>query len=313
MRSIPIHTIDSPAAVLELIFRLKVKDVMTRTILTASPEDSMRDLRELLRSHNITGVPVTEGNRIFGIISMENVIQALDRRTLDETVAQHMSRKLILLEEDMPIFFAISYFGRYSFRRFPVVNRNNDIVGIVTSRDITTRLLMEANGEIERLEQRERETAEAPAEVTEQTERWFKVDHYDFENAGYASTEIKKSLKIRRVDSQIARRIAIAAYELEMNLVLHSKGGSIHFLMDKNRAVVQTDDDGPGIADIEKVLTEGYSTATEWVQSLGFGAGMGLVNARRVSDEFQITSEPSRGTHTNSIIFLNKGEHHEGS
>ena len=313
MQSIPIHTIDSPAAILELIFRLKVKDVMTHKILTASPDDSMRELRELLRSHNITGVPVTKGNKIFGIISMENVIQALDDRVLDEPVARHMSKKLILLEEDMPIFFAISYFGRYSFRRFPVVNRNNDIVGIVTSRDITTRLLLEANGEIERLEQRERETTAPPGTVAEQTERWFKVDHYDFENDGYASTEIKKSLKLRGVDSKIARRIAIAAYELEMNLVLHSEGGSIHFLMDGDRAVVQTDDNGPGITDIEKALTEGYSTATEWVRSLGFGAGLGLVNVRRVSDEFQITSEPSRGTHTNSVIFLKKGEHHEGS
>ena len=137
-----------------------------------------------------------------------------------------------------------------------------------------------------------------------QIERWFKVYRYDFENAGYASTEIKKILKTRNIDSKTARRIAISAYELEMNLVVHSNGGSIHFLMDDDRVLVQADDTGPGIENVEAALTEGYTTATEWIRSLGFGAGMGLPNVQRVSDEFSITSEPARGTHAKSIILL---------
>jgi len=312
MQNIPIHSIDSPAVVLDLIYRLKVRDVMTREPFTLGAKNSMGELRSLLKKQSITGVPVVGEGRILGIVSMEDVLQAMDEQNLDKSVSRYMSRKLIVLEEDMPVFFAISYFGRYSYRRFPVVTKENRLVGIVTSRDITGRLLVEANHEIERLEGLEKKySKEQP--IPEHIERWFRVEHYDFENAGYASTEIKKALKSRGIDGKTARRIAITAYELEMNLVLHSNGGSIHFLMDGNRALLQTDDSGPGIPDIEKALTEGYSTATEWVRSLGFGAGMGLVNVNRVSDEFQVTSEPARGTHTNSIIFLKKGVNHEGS
>lgn len=301
MQSIPISTYDSPAAVIDLIYRLKVKDVMTADIHTTGRLSSMRGVRNTLKDNSITGMPVVEDRRILGIVSMEDVLQALDSGSIDEPVEQHMSKKLIVLEEDMPVFFAISYFGRYSYRRFPVINKHNQLVGIVTSRDITTKLLVEANKEIERLE---RETGTPVETYTGQIERWFKVYRFDFENAGFASTEIKKILKNRNIDSKTARRIAISAYELEMNLVVHSNGGSIHFLMDDNRVLVQADDTGPGIEDVDAALTEGFTTATEWIRSLGFGAGMGLPNVQRVSDEFSITSEPDRGTHAQSVILL---------
>jgi len=304
MQSIPINTYDSPAAVLELIYRLKVKDVMSSDIHTTSLTSTMGQVRNVLKNNSITGLPVVDQKKcILGIVSMEDVLQALDSGSIDEPVEEHMSKKLIVLEEDMPIFFAISYFGRYSYRRFPVINKHNTLVGIVTSRDITTKLLIEANKEIERLEG---ETGPTEETYTGQVERWFKVHSYDFENAGYASTEIKKILKSRNIDSKTARRIAISAYELEMNLVVHSKGGSIHFLMDNTRVLVQANDTGPGIDDVDAALTEGYTTATEWIRSLGFGAGMGLPNVQRVSDEFSLTSEPDRGTHAKSIIFLSE-------
>ncbi len=274
---------------------------MTANIHSTERRSSMRDVRNTLKKNSITGMPVVEDKRILGIVSMEDVLQALDSGAIDEPVEKHMSKKLIVLEEDMPVFFAISYFGRYSYRRFPVINKYNQLVGIVTSRDITTKLLVEANNEIERLE---RETGTPPEAYTGQIERWFKVYRYDFENAGFASTEIKKMLKTRNIDSKTARRIAISAYELEMNLVVHSNGGSIHFLMDDDRVLVQADDTGPGIENVEAALTEGYTTATEWIRSLGFGAGLGLPNVQRVSDEFSITSEPDRGTHAKSIILL---------
>lgn len=301
MQRIPISTYDSPTAVLELIYRLKVKDVMTSHIHTTERTATMRQVRNILKDNSITGMPVVENKRILGIVSMEDVLQALDTGSIDAAVEQHMSKKLIVLEEDMPVFFAISYFGRYSYRRFPVINTQNELVGIVTSRDITTKLLIEANNEIERLE---RETGAPPEQYSGQIERWFKVYRFDFENAGYASTEIKKILKARSIDSRTARRIAISAYELEMNLVVHSNGGSIHFLMDDYQVLVQADDTGPGIEDVNAALTEGFTTATEWIRSLGFGAGMGLPNVQRVSDEFYLTSEPSRGTHAKSIILL---------
>lgn len=298
---IPINTYDSPTAILELIFQVKVKDVMTSNVVTAPPDESIRGIQSLLKQRSITGVPITEAGKIIGILSMEDVLQAVMDGAVDSKAEERMSRKVIALEECMPVFFAISYFGRYSYRRFPVVNRQNRIVGVVTSRDITNTLLREVNQQIQRLEDESRNGA---VPLTGHIERWFDVKRYDFENAGFASTEIKKHLKSRQIDPKTARRIAVAAYELEMNIVLHSSGGSIHFLMDNERAVIHAEDKGPGIPDTSLAMTEGYTTATEWIQSLGFGAGLGLPNVQRVSDEFQISSEPTRGTHIKSIITL---------
>ena len=308
MQSIPINTLDSPNAVLELIYRIKVKDVMTREVKTAAPEQLMSHVRDMLKRKSITGIPIIHKKKIVGIVSMEDVLHSMEAGTFDQPASRYMSRKIIVLEEDMPIFFAISYFERYSFRRFPVVNRQNELVGIITSRDITTKLLMEAHRVIEKLEN---ENSDSDRSITGHIERWFAVKRYDFENAGYASTEIRKILKSKQIDRATARRISIAAYELEMNLVVHSNDGSIHFLMDDHRVVIQSEDTGPGIPNVETAMEEGYSTATEWILSLGFGAGLGLPNAKRVSDEFNITSEPSRGTHVKSVILFEKGAQYE--
>ncbi|HDQ15302.1 MAG TPA: CBS domain-containing protein, partial [Sediminispirochaeta sp.] len=225
MYSIPFQSFETSTAILELVFRLKVRDIMTREVTKVEAGTKMEEVHRILKEKSITGLPVVEDDRVLGIISMKDLLNALSDSKTDQRVSDFMSRKIIMLEEDMPIFFAISYFGRYSFRRFPVVDRNKRLVGIVTSRDISNKLLMEANYEIQRLEQEQ--TSGLP--VSGHSERWFKVAALDFENAGFASTEIKKLLRNRRIDPATSRRIATAAYELEMNLVVHSEGGSIHF------------------------------------------------------------------------------------
>ena len=78
--------------------------------------------------------------------------------------------------------------------------------------------------------------------------------------------------------------------------------------MDDHRVILHAEDTGPGIPDVERALMEGYSTADEWIRSLGFGAGLGLPNVKRVSDEFHISSEPARGTHAKSVILLKQNE-----
>jgi anti-sigma regulatory factor (Ser/Thr protein kinase) len=132
----------------------------------------------------------------------------------------------------------------------------------------------------------------------------FATVRYDFELAGRASTEIKKALKQRNIDPKIIRRIAIASYELEINQVVHSNGGTISCSIQPDRVVIVAADTGPGIADVNLALQEGWSTANEWIRSLGFGAGMGLANTKRVSDEFQIHSELGVGTTVRSVVFL---------
>jgi anti-sigma regulatory factor (Ser/Thr protein kinase) len=216
-----------------------------------------------------------------------------------EAVELHMTKNLIVLEDDMPVSFAISYFDRYRFHRFPVLNKDKELVGIVTTRDISTRLLWEINHEVENLERMNLST-----KVTDGLARdvqSFSILQHDFENAGFASTEIKKKLKQRDVFPRTIRRAAIASYELEMNIVVHSNGGRITAEYGPEEVVITSEDTGPGITDIDKAMEEGYSTANEWIRSLGFGAGMGLPNIRSVSDEFSITSTP-QGTVVTSII-----------
>jgi CBS domain-containing protein len=303
MQTIPINTYNSPTVILELIYRLKVKDVMTRKLISAPLGSTMRTVQNLMRENSITGVPVVLGNRLLGIVSMDDIIRALDFGYIQEPVEKHMTKNLILLEDDMPVSFAISYFDRYSFHRFPVLNKNKELVGMVTTRDITTRLLLEINREVENLERMNQTTTVTDGLAKDVHS--FSILKHDFENAGFASTQIKKKLKSSGVFPPIIRRAAIASYELEMNIVVHSNGGKITAEYGPHEVVITCEDSGPGIPDLNKAMEKGFSTANEWIRSLGFGAGMGLPNVQSVSDEFSIESSP-KGTIVRSTIVFNE-------
>lgn len=125
----------------------------------------------------------------------------------------------------------------------------------------------------------------------------YEVNAGDFESAGDASAGIKATLKRLGVSTAVIRRVSIAAYESEINLIIHSQGGSLTLTVDAEAVSLVSDDRGPGIPDIEKALQAGWSTAPDSVRSLGFGAGMGLPNMKRNADEFQIDSTLHVGTH----------------
>ena len=124
----------------------------------------------------------------------------------------------------------------------------------------------------------------------------FDVAHGAFETAGEASATIKRTLKKLGVDVSILRRVAVATYEVELNLIIHSMGGKLMLSVDENWVYITSQDVGPGIPDIDKAMTEGYSTAPEDVRNLGFGAGMGLPNMKRNADDFSIESAVGEGT-----------------
>lgn len=304
MDPVPIGTDTGARAVLELIYRLKVRDVMTADVVTAPPQASMRELQRLMRENSITGLPIVKGRLLSGIVSIDDIIQALDGGRMEEPASSMMSRDVIVLEDDMPLTFAISYLNRYGFGRFPVVDRERAVVGIVTATDIVRRLLVEMNREVERLEE---ELCSRSAPGDGRARLSFPTVRHGFQNAGRASAEFKKALKELGIDAGVARRAAVAAYELELNQVIHSEGGSISMEAGEGRIEIVARDSGPGIPDTEAALREGFSTADEWVRSLGFGAGMGLPNAKRVADEFDLDSGPGRGTAVRVVIFYNTG------
>ena len=126
--------------------------------------------------------------------------------------------------------------------------------------------------------------------------RSYPVEKNDFVKAGEVSSQIKKIMKQVGVKPGVIRKVSIAAYEAEMNIIIHSNGGCIEFSIDADMIRLTAKDQGPGIEDVEQAMKEGFSTATKDIRELGFGAGMGLPNIRRVSDDFKIESSAGRPT-----------------
>ena len=127
-------------------------------------------------------------------------------------------------------------------------------------------------------------------------ERIFAVIPGNFELAGEVSSSVKKVLRKMGIDAELIRRICVACYEAEMNMVIHSYGGSIKLKVAPQEIIIIAQDCGPGIADVELVLKDGYTTASDYVLSQGFGAGRGLSNIKRYSDTFSIDSAIGNGT-----------------
>lgn len=132
----------------------------------------------------------------------------------------------------------------------------------------------------------------------------FSIIGLDFSAAGEASTKIKKSLKQIGVTDEVVRRTAIAAYEAEMNVVIHADKGTIELWLDREQIRIIVADQGPGIADIDLAMKEGFSTAPELAREMGFGAGMGLPNIKRCTDSLEIDSIIGKGTTLNMLIHL---------
>ncbi len=132
----------------------------------------------------------------------------------------------------------------------------------------------------------------------------YLVDGEDFSSAGQASVQVKKNLRRLGIPPEIIRKISIAMYEGEINMVIHADGGEAEVLVYEDRIVMILTDRGPGIADVEKAMQEGYSTAPDNVRSLGFGAGMGLPNMKRYTDDMKIESVVGEGTTITMTVLL---------
>lgn len=132
----------------------------------------------------------------------------------------------------------------------------------------------------------------------------FEVSAGDFLSAGEASGRIKKILKQLGVDGEVIRRAAIVSYEAELNLVIHSLGGRLELEVTPQFVTISMRDIGPGIEDISLALKEGWSTAPDSVREMGFGAGMGLPNMKRNSDNFEISSKKGEGTYIKMQLAL---------
>ncbi len=308
MSSERIEPLQSSLRVQELIYGLRIREVMTSKVFAVSRNCTMRDVQTIMKKNSITGVPVVDNKRVVGIVSMNDLMNALEKGAMDDCVVKWMAGEVQTLEEDMPLSFAISAFNKFPFRRFPVVNKQNELVGIITFRNINLALIRELSRQLREMEHQQENPEEAGSLALVKV---YQLHRYDFENGGKASSEIKQFLKARGISAKLIRRVAVASYELEINLVAHSIGGMLGFDINGQRVKISSHDRGPGIEDIDKAMTVGFSTANDWIRSQGFGAGMGLPNVKRVSDEFAIKSAVGMGTMVQAIIYLNTEDEHE--
>jgi len=301
---------DSSEIIMEMLQRFKVRDVMKRQVICIPRKATMRDAQKLLRDNRISGVPVSENGRLYGLVSVNDIIKGLDGGWMDDPCEVRMAKNLVVLEAGMPLAFALRYFNNYTYGRFPVLDSDRKLVGIISQRDVMRALLYELSVEIRKLE---RKTSPKAAEAAQEAKENFyrkewAVVHNDLSRAGHAANAIKGILRERKIDRSIVRRVAVAAYELEINICIHSHGGVIVLLIADNSISVTAKDRGPGIPDIEWACRDGTSTANDWIRSMGFGAGMGLSNSKRVSDKFEIVSEVGKFTIVQCIFDLPKAE-----
>ena len=124
----------------------------------------------------------------------------------------------------------------------------------------------------------------------------FNVDGENFTSAGEASVQVKKNLRSLGISPEVIRRVSIAMYEGEINMVIHAGGGIAEVFVDAEKVTIVLEDNGPGIANVEIAMQEGFSTAPDNIRALGFGAGMGLPNMKRYTDDMKIETELGKGT-----------------
>jgi CBS domain-containing protein/anti-sigma regulatory factor (Ser/Thr protein kinase) len=296
----------------ELVYELKIGDIMTRRLITVTPGTAMREVKGLLRDHRISGLPVLSDDHLAGIVSIQDLFHALEQNDLDAPVTRYMTTLLHTIGARELAVRALNVFAHAGVGRLPVVDDDGRLVGIITPGDITSgvlKALERAYDEAEIRRYRARHLFEDVASDRTSLILRYEVAVRDFSRAGRASSQLKQTLNRLGIDPRIVRRVAIVSYEAEMNIVIHSTaGGNLVAEINPELIAILAYDTGPGIADVEQAMQPGFSTAPDWIREMGFGAGMGLANIKACADQMHLNSWPFRGTRLEAVIHLKPPE-----
>ena len=292
----------------ELAYELRVSEVMTGELKALDPEMPMVDALELFRTARISGAPVISEGKVVGVISLEDLIRCLTHGNLEATVENYMSTNLVMVRGDEPVVEALKLFVDTRHGRLPVIDDSGKPVGILTKGDITMGLLKALQRDYQTEEVRRYRASHLFEDIVSDRTSLilrYTIQQGDFMHGGAASSCIKRALLRMGANPQLARRCGIATYEAEMNLIIHTtNGGIIRVEIEPHQITIEAYDDGPGIPDISLAMKPGYSTASEEVRELGFGAGMGLVNINRCVDSMKLESSYGKGTRLRMKLFL---------
>ena len=297
----------------ELAYEIKVEEVMTRGIHTIKPSDSMQKALDIFRTLHISGAPVvSDDNELVGVISIEDLMRCLVTGDLDSPTSKYMTTKVLTIRASDPVIEALKIFVNTRLGRLPVTNAEGRMVGILTKGDITRGVLRGLQQDKQAEELRRYRASHLFEDI--ESDRTSLILRYnikarDFTHGGAASSNIKRALVRLGASPQIARRCGIAIYEAEINLIIHTtEGGVLRVEIEPHQISIDAYDYGPGIKDVQLAMKAGYSTASEEVREMGFGAGMGLVNISRCTDYMNLESVYGKGSRLKMKIFLNKEE-----
>jgi CBS domain-containing protein/anti-sigma regulatory factor (Ser/Thr protein kinase) len=299
---------ESITRVEELAYEIKVQEVMTRDLLTMSAGMKMAEVLESFRKWRISGAPIVANGKLTGIISIEDLIRCLTNTDLEAEISKYMNYNVITVKDSDPLVEALKTFVSTRVGRLPVVDGDGKLVGIITKGDITRGILNALKQDYQAEEVRRYRASHLFEDI--ESERTSLILRYnirtgDFTHGGEASSKIKRALTRMGASPQIARRCGIAIYEAEMNLIIHTtEGGIIRVEIEPHQISIDVYDTGPGIKDVALAMRPGYSTASETVRELGFGAGMGLVNISRCVDNMKLESIWGKGTRLRMKINL---------
>jgi CBS domain-containing protein/anti-sigma regulatory factor (Ser/Thr protein kinase) len=300
-------TLDRISKTQEMVYELRVGEVMASKMVTVSPDQTMAEFRVILRDNRLSGTPVVEDGKLVGMVSIEDLINALTDNEINAPIRERMKTKVECLYDDELLVHCIAKFSKFGYRRYPVLNRENELIGIITKGSIVEGLLKKLEVEYEQHESKVAALApqrpamrkffeDVTADEISFTFRYY-VSGQSLKDAGKAASELKNALKKLGVCPPLLRRIGVATYEAEINLASYTKGGEIRAQVEKWGITVEAIDSGPGIPDVEQAMQPGFSTAPDWVREFGFGAGMGLPNMKKCADEMDLKSSVAEGTH----------------
>jgi CBS domain-containing protein/anti-sigma regulatory factor (Ser/Thr protein kinase) len=298
-----------------LSYELKIGQVMSSGSLSIPPDISMDDLSAWFKEQQITGAPVVEHGKLVGVVSMLDLIRAFRSCDFDAPVHKYMSTEVLTMRANEQVVEALKAFNERRLSRFPVLDDEGNLVGMITKGDVARGLLRELESNLQAEELIRYRASHLFEDIF--SERTSLILRYhvaprDYAQGGKASSYIKRALLRLGADPQTARRCGISVYEAEMNLIIHTNnGGTIRVEIEPHAITMRTADDGPGIADVQLAMRAGYSTAPESAREMGFGAGMGLVNIKRCVDRMHLDSVLGKGTILEMKIFLPNEENFE--
>jgi len=294
------------------------RDIMTREVIVMGPDRKVNQAKEMMRIKKITGIPIIDDEKnLIGIISIEDIIYALETNNTNSPIKSIMTTDVVAIKETDNLLQIVDIFEKYKFGRFPVVNDQNKLVGIITREDILHGILEKFKNIYIHDQKRSQVLNSDYSLITGQeldlsrAEFTFHIDSSDINNAGIGAATLRQFLVKKNLPAEFIRRIGIATYEAETNVVIHSRSdGDIFCFIENEKIIVRVIDNGIGIDDLEIAMKEGYSTAPDYVREYGFGAGMGLPNIKRFADKLVILSEKNSGTQVEMIFFLPADPNH---